>query len=105
MFGLKGSTTQKEFLVETQVMKKLQHPKLIQLFGVCTSHEPFYIVTEYMAFGSLDKYLRGIFDRHFDLLGNKFQSINQSRSYIVSFMTSGPPRALKKFREQQINNN
>ena len=40
-------------------MKKLRHPKLIQLYGVCTKEEPIYIITELMKHGSLLEYLRG----------------------------------------------
>ena len=43
-----------DFLAEAQIMKKLQHQKLIQLYAVCT---PFYIVTELMKHGSLLDYL------------------------------------------------
>ena len=39
-------------------MKKLIHPKVVQLFGVCTKDDPFYIITELMAFGDLLNYLR-----------------------------------------------
>ena len=40
-------------------MKKLHHPNLLQLFGVCVeSGKPFYIVTELMKHGSLLEYLR-----------------------------------------------
>ena len=40
-------------------MKKLRHPKLIQLYVVCAQEEPIYIVTELMKHGSLLEYLRG----------------------------------------------
>lgn len=39
------------FLQEAQVMKKLRHEKLVQLYAV-VSEEPIYIVTEYMSQGS-----------------------------------------------------
>lgn len=35
---------------EAQVMKKLRHEKLVQLYAV-VSEEPIYIVTEYMSKG------------------------------------------------------
>lgn len=38
------------FLEEAQVMKKLRHEKLVQLYAV-VSEEPIYIVTEYMSQG------------------------------------------------------
>jgi len=40
------------FLQEAQIMKKLRHDKLVPLYAV-VSEEPIYIVTEYMAKGSL----------------------------------------------------
>ena len=40
-------------------MKRLRHPKLIQLYAVCTQDEPIYIVTELMKYGSLLEFLQG----------------------------------------------
>ena len=54
-----GTMSQIEFLQEAALMKRLRHPKLIQLYAVCTCEEPFYIVTELMKHGSLLEYLRG----------------------------------------------
>ncbi|KAL7670167.1 hypothetical protein ACOME3_005110 [Neoechinorhynchus agilis] len=53
-----GSMNRSDFLAEAQIMKKLRHPKLIQLFAVCTLEEPIYIVTELMRNGSLQHYLQ-----------------------------------------------
>lgn len=47
------------FLEEAEIMKKLIHPKLVQLFAVCSREEPIYIVAELMENGSLLEYLRG----------------------------------------------
>ena len=47
------------FLEEAALMKKLRHPKLIQLYAVCTQEEPIYIITELMKHGSLLECLRG----------------------------------------------
>eukprot|EP00049_Salpingoeca_infusionum_P023298 m.11367 g.11367 ORF g.11367 m.11367 type:complete len:513 (+) comp5709_c0_seq1:453-1991(+) len=52
-----GTMSAEEFLSEAAIMKKLRHPKLIQLFAVCTDQEPMYIVTELMKHGSLLDYL------------------------------------------------
>ena len=52
-----GTMNANEFLVEATVMKKLQHPKLIQLYAVCTTEEPIYIITEFMKHGTLLDYL------------------------------------------------
>lgn len=49
----------KDFLAEAQIMKKLRHTKLIQLYAVCTMEEPIYIITELMKNGSLLDYLQG----------------------------------------------
>ena len=66
-----------DFLKEAAIMKKLRHPKLIQvphtpdghaaslnaslglsqLYAVCTDESPFYIVVELMKHGSLLDYL------------------------------------------------
>ncbi|XP_068125358.1 tyrosine-protein kinase Fgr [Hyperolius riggenbachi] len=55
---LKPGTMSKEaFLEEAQIMKKLRHDKLVQLYAV-VSEEPIYIVTEFMEQGSLLEYLK-----------------------------------------------
>lgn len=50
------------FLQEAQVMKKLRHEKLVQLYAV-VSEEPIYIVTEYMSQGNTryKRVLKGLF--------------------------------------------
>lgn len=53
-----GSMNSQDFLREAQFMKKLRHPKLIQLYAVCTVGEPIYIITELMTHGSLLEYLQ-----------------------------------------------
>ena len=45
-----GTMSPEAFLQEAQVMKKLRHEKLVQLYAV-VSEEPIYIVTEYMGNG------------------------------------------------------
>ncbi|XP_070151645.1 tyrosine-protein kinase Src42A isoform X2 [Polyergus mexicanus] len=54
-----GTMDPKDFLAEAQIMKKLRHAKLIQLYAVCTMEEPIYIITELMRNGSLLEYLQG----------------------------------------------
>ena len=49
---------------ELQIMKKLHHNHVIQLYGVCTIGESVYIVTELMKNGSLLDYLRMGKGRH-----------------------------------------
>lgn len=40
------------FLEEAQIMKRLRHDKLVQLYAV-VSEEPIYIITEFMSQGSV----------------------------------------------------
>lgn len=47
-----GTMSPESFLEEAQIMKKLKHDKLVQLYAV-VSEEPIYIVTEYMNKGWL----------------------------------------------------
>ncbi|XP_054051188.1 tyrosine-protein kinase FRK isoform X1 [Rissa tridactyla] len=53
-----GSMDRRDFLREAQIMKNLRHPKLIQLYAVCTLEDPIYIITELMRYGSLLEYLQ-----------------------------------------------
>ncbi|XP_051941342.1 tyrosine-protein kinase fyna isoform X2 [Hippocampus zosterae] len=52
-----GTMSPESFLEEAQIMKKLRHDKLVQLYAV-VSEEPIYIVTEYMNKGSLLDFLK-----------------------------------------------
>lgn len=61
----------KDFLREAQIMKNLRHPKLIQLYAVCTLEDPIYIVTELMKYGSLIEYLQS---KHIAI--NSFQGMS-----------------------------
>ena len=47
-----GTMSPESFLEEAQIMKKLRHDKLVQLYAV-VSEEPIYIVTEYMSKGKV----------------------------------------------------
>ena len=47
-----GTMSPESFLEEAQIMKKLRHDKLVQLYAV-VSEEPIYIVTEYMSKGKM----------------------------------------------------
>lgn len=46
-----GTMTVEAFLDEANVMKTLQHDRLVRLYAVITKTEPIYIITEYMANG------------------------------------------------------
>uniref|UniRef100_W5KIN8 Tyrosine-protein kinase n=1 Tax=Astyanax mexicanus TaxID=7994 RepID=W5KIN8_ASTMX len=52
-----GTMSPEAFLQEAQIMKKLRHDKLVQLYAV-VSQEPIYIVTEFMSKGSLLDFLK-----------------------------------------------
>lgn len=45
-----GSMSPDAFLAEANLMKQLQHPRLVRLYAVVTQ-EPIYIITEYMENG------------------------------------------------------
>lgn len=47
-----------KFIDEAKIMKDLLHKNIVRLYGVCTEEEPIFIVTEYMAHGSLLVLLR-----------------------------------------------
>ncbi|KAL1443478.1 hypothetical protein MTO96_045978, partial [Rhipicephalus appendiculatus] len=54
-----GTMDPAAFLQEAAIMKKFRHERLVSLYAVCSKEEPIYIVTEYMAHGSLLEHLRG----------------------------------------------
>ncbi|NXW47713.1 BMX kinase, partial [Nyctiprogne leucopyga] len=53
-----GATSEDQFIEEAQTMMKLNHPKLVRLYGVCSKSYPIYLVTEYMPNGCLLSYLK-----------------------------------------------
>lgn len=48
-----GSMSVEAFMAEADLMKKLQHDKLVRLNAVVTKEEPIYIITEFMEKGDL----------------------------------------------------
>ena len=54
-----GKISIHDFLQTANLMKKIEHQNIIQLYGVCTKEEPMYIITELMKHISLLDYLRG----------------------------------------------
>lgn len=48
-----GSMSVEAFMMEANLMKSLQHDKLVRLNAVVTKEEPIYIITEYMEKGEL----------------------------------------------------
>ncbi|XP_072270360.1 tyrosine-protein kinase HCK [Pyxicephalus adspersus] len=53
-----GSMSPEAFLEEANLMKTLQHDRLVRLHAVVTQGEPIYIITEYMQKGSLLDFLK-----------------------------------------------
>lgn len=49
-----GSMSVEAFLMEANLMKTLQHDKLVRLNAVVTKEEPIYIITEFMEKGVFD---------------------------------------------------
>ncbi|XP_061423592.1 tyrosine-protein kinase SRK2-like [Lethenteron reissneri] len=54
-----GHADAESFLEEAQLMKAFRHPHLVALYAVCTTSEPFLIITELMPHGSLRQCLQG----------------------------------------------
>jgi fyn-related kinase len=48
-----------DFLLLANLMKKLRHPNLVQLYNLCSKEEPVLIITELMKHGSCLEYLCG----------------------------------------------
>ncbi|XP_063779811.1 tyrosine-protein kinase Lyn isoform X1 [Pseudophryne corroboree] len=53
-----GSMSVEAFMEEANLMKTLQHDKLVRLYAVVTKEDPIYIITEYMAKGSLLDFMK-----------------------------------------------
>lgn len=53
-----GAMSEEDFIEEAEVMMKLSHPKLVQLYGVCVEQAPICLVFEFMEHGCLSDYLR-----------------------------------------------
>ncbi|KAM9329494.1 tyrosine-protein kinase Tec [Gastrophryne carolinensis] len=78
-----GAMSEEDFIEEAKVMMKLTHPKLVQLYGVCTAKRPIYIVTEFMEHGCLLNYLRqrqGQFNA--DILLSMCQDVCEAMNYL-----------------------
>ncbi|XP_039224236.1 tyrosine-protein kinase Tec isoform X3 [Crotalus tigris] len=78
-----GAMYEEDFIEEAKVMMKMTHPKLVQLYGVCTQQRPIYIVTEFMEHGCLLNYLRqrrGRFTK--DNLMTMCQDVSEGMEYL-----------------------
>lgn len=49
-----GSMSVEAFMAEANLMKTLQHDKLVRLNAVVTKEEPIYIITEFMEKGAYE---------------------------------------------------
>ena len=52
--------TTNDFIAEADIMKELNHPKLVKLLAVCTTGENICIVTEVMSHGALKEFLEDL---------------------------------------------
>ena len=53
------SDQRREFLEEMQLMKTVgSHKNIVTFVGCCTVREPMFLLTEFLPYGSLLKYLR-----------------------------------------------
>lgn len=57
-----GTMTVEAFMDEANVMKTLQHERLVRLYAVVTKTEPIYIITEFMANGEWALFLTHVAD-------------------------------------------
>ncbi|XP_060099742.1 tyrosine-protein kinase Lyn isoform X2 [Heteronotia binoei] len=53
-----GTMSVQAFMEEANLMKSLQHDKLVRLYAVVTKEEPIYIITEFVTRGSLLNFLK-----------------------------------------------
>ena len=53
-----NTMSEDSFIEEARTMTQLNHPNLVQLYGIVTKRRPLIIVTELMPYGSLLTYLR-----------------------------------------------
>lgn len=51
-----GTMSVEAFMAEANLMKSLQHDKLVRLHAVVTKEEPIYIITEFMEKGIKTKF-------------------------------------------------
>ena len=63
-----GSINNEITLAEAQILKKLHHQNVIQLYAVCSIDEPVYVITELMKNGNLQDYLQKGEGHHMALL-------------------------------------
>uniref|UniRef100_H2Z888 Receptor protein-tyrosine kinase n=1 Tax=Ciona savignyi TaxID=51511 RepID=H2Z888_CIOSA len=57
------TNAKEDFLKEVRVMGHMQDPNIVHLLAVCTSNEPYAMITEYMEYGDLNQYLQSRADK------------------------------------------
>ncbi|OWK04326.1 LYN [Cervus elaphus hippelaphus] len=83
-----GTMSVQAFLEEANLMKTLQHDKLVRLYAVVTKEEPIFIITEYMAKGSLLDFLKS--DEGGKVLLPKLIDFSAQVMYEKAAVNSGP---------------
>lgn len=53
-----GEIGESKFLEKAAMMRKLRHPKLVQVYAVCTKEQPIYLITEFLKHGTLLDHLK-----------------------------------------------
>ncbi|XP_064028612.1 tyrosine-protein kinase Fgr isoform X1 [Pogoniulus pusillus] len=92
-----GTMSPEAFLEEAQIMKRLRHDKLVQLYAV-VSEEPIYIVTEFMSQGSLLDFLKDGDGRYLklpqlvDMAAQVLGRLTQGGGASGGVLTASPPR-------------
>lgn len=52
-----GTMSVEAFMEEANLMKTLQHERLVRLYAVVTKIQPIYIITEYMSNGNYNPFI------------------------------------------------
>ena len=59
VLDISDSEQRREFLEEIQLMKAVgSHKNIVNMVGCCTVEEPMFLLTEYVPYGDLLRYLR-----------------------------------------------
>ena len=59
VLDISDSEQRREFLEEIQLMKAVgSHKNIVNMIGCCTIEEPMFLLTEYIPYGDLLRYLR-----------------------------------------------
>lgn len=75
-------------LREAEIMKKLHHKNVVQLFGVCSVDDPKWILMEYMFYGNFLEFLRG--DQGSSLTNDEiFEMLKQTAKGLYHLEVSG----------------